>query len=198
LIFKEYASKEYVKEHINNLTAEDIGAIPTPTTAEVGQTIRVSAVDENGVPTAWEAVDMKDSGSEWEVINEITTTEEVASLTISTDLDNNAFDLAEIQVNIAFPIYESANETLWYLYFAPNTLNFATSSFMSGCKQVFINYNALSNGGILIYSAYSSNTKIEQMGLKANNITEFRIANWNDCVLPIGTTVRIIGRRTSK
>lgn len=34
--------------------------IPVPSTAEVGQTIVVKAVDENGKPTAWEAVDMLD------------------------------------------------------------------------------------------------------------------------------------------
>ena len=33
-------------------------AIPAPPTATVGQTIRVSAVDDNGVPTAWEVVDL--------------------------------------------------------------------------------------------------------------------------------------------
>ena len=36
----------------------DIGAIPTPITAEVGQAIVVKAVDENGKPTEWEAADM--------------------------------------------------------------------------------------------------------------------------------------------
>lgn len=37
-------------------TAEEVGAIPTPTTAEVGQTIVVSEVDEDGKPTKWEVV----------------------------------------------------------------------------------------------------------------------------------------------
>lgn len=36
--------------------------IPVPSTAEVGQTIVVKAVDENGKPTAWEAVDMPSGG----------------------------------------------------------------------------------------------------------------------------------------
>lgn len=34
------------------------GYIKSPTPAAVGQTIKVSAVDENGQPTEWEAVDM--------------------------------------------------------------------------------------------------------------------------------------------
>lgn len=36
--------------------------IPIPETAAVGQTIRVSAVDENGKPTAWEATDFPSGG----------------------------------------------------------------------------------------------------------------------------------------
>lgn len=36
----------------------DIGAIPAPATASVGQAIVVKAVDENGKPTEWEAADM--------------------------------------------------------------------------------------------------------------------------------------------
>lgn len=38
-------------------------AIPIPQTASVGQAIAVKAVDENGKPTEWEAVDMGGSGS---------------------------------------------------------------------------------------------------------------------------------------
>lgn len=36
--------------------------IPTPPTAEVGQTIAVKAVDENGKPQEWEMVDLSDGG----------------------------------------------------------------------------------------------------------------------------------------
>ena len=41
------------------LAASDIGAISAPATAEVGQTIVVKSVDENGHPTEWEAVGME-------------------------------------------------------------------------------------------------------------------------------------------
>lgn len=39
---------------------EDIGAIPKPATAEVGQLLAVKAVDDAGVPTEWEVVDIPD------------------------------------------------------------------------------------------------------------------------------------------
>lgn len=63
---------------------QDIG-IPSGTdislgvTATVGQTIKVKAVDANGKPTAWEAVDMAAGNTEvWEKVCEVTTTENVS------------------------------------------------------------------------------------------------------------------------
>jgi len=44
-----------VSEQISSALAES--AIPTPTTAQVGQILAVKAVDENGKPTDWETVD---------------------------------------------------------------------------------------------------------------------------------------------
>lgn len=40
----------------------ELTKIPAVTGATVGQTVRIAAVDDNGVPTAWEAVDLPDSG----------------------------------------------------------------------------------------------------------------------------------------
>lgn len=36
--------------------------IPVPATAKVGQTVRVTAVDDTGKPTAWEAADLHAEG----------------------------------------------------------------------------------------------------------------------------------------
>lgn len=51
----------------------DIGAIPVPTTASVGQVLAVKAVDKNGKPTEWEAADMEGG---WELITDVTLTED--------------------------------------------------------------------------------------------------------------------------
>lgn len=45
------------KNCIEPLVAEDVMAVPRPATATVGQILSVKAVDENGKPTEWEAVD---------------------------------------------------------------------------------------------------------------------------------------------
>ena len=51
---------------VPTVTASDIGAIPVPTTAEVGQTIVVKAVDENGKPTEREPVTLPEQvQSDW-------------------------------------------------------------------------------------------------------------------------------------
>lgn len=59
-------------------------------TATVGQTIKVKAVDADGKPTAWEAVDMTTSDTEvWELINTLTITEENAVAMFAIDKDSN-------------------------------------------------------------------------------------------------------------
>lgn len=56
--------------------------IPVPSTAEVGQTIVVKAVDENGKPTEWEAVDVASGeGDNWKLLVDFESTEEIAANT---------------------------------------------------------------------------------------------------------------------
>lgn len=72
------------------------------TGAEIGQTIKVAAVDENGRPTAWEAVGF---GEKWEKINDITVEEVVDSLTVSVDADGNPFSLKKALIFMHLPTY---------------------------------------------------------------------------------------------
>ena len=82
------------------LTASDIGAIPVPATAEVGQTIVVKAVDEDGKPTEWETQDMANGSADksWRLIRDITTEEDVRSIVFDTDDSGNGFELDEIYI----------------------------------------------------------------------------------------------------
>lgn len=73
------------------------GNIPIPTSAEVGQTIVVKAVDASGKPTAWEAADMA-SGDRWELIADITLEEEVGNVNINKDTNGNAFLLKKFYI----------------------------------------------------------------------------------------------------
>lgn len=55
------------------------------TAATIDQTIKVKAVDTDGKPTAWEAVDMAGDGVEWYEVIDTETAENVNNLVISTD-----------------------------------------------------------------------------------------------------------------
>lgn len=67
------------------------------TGAEVGQTIVVKAVDENGRPTEWEAT-VPATGDKWELIADQTTPVDVAVFAITTDLNGEAFELKKALV----------------------------------------------------------------------------------------------------
>lgn len=82
--------------------------------ATVGQTVKISAVDENGVPTAWEPVDFpsggSDSGDVWEEIYTITLSEDTSSVVISQDKSGNPLSLKKIFV-IFNPAYNADKQT---------------------------------------------------------------------------------------
>lgn len=116
---KKLATEEYVDQKTvtdTTLTVEGAAAdaktvgdklaekISTPATASVGQTIKVSAVDENGKPTAWEAVDFPKEV--WEKINEITVDEVVDAVEITTDHDGNPFSLKKMYIFLTLPKYD--------------------------------------------------------------------------------------------
>lgn len=69
------------------------------TAATVGQTIKVKAVDTDGKPTAWEAVDMA-GGETWELIRDFTLAEDVVKATINLDENGKPFRLKKAYVFI--------------------------------------------------------------------------------------------------
>lgn len=78
------------------VTASLAEKITAPTSAEVGQIIKVKSVDDAGKPTEWEAADLPSGGGEtWELIRTITTTETVSQLTISQDESGKPFTLSK-------------------------------------------------------------------------------------------------------
>jgi hypothetical protein len=92
---------------------ESSGGIPIPETAEVGQTIKVSAVDENGKPTAWEAVDLPSGGDneKWELIHDFTATEHCNLFVISEDMEGNPFVLKKLLLRFYIQLSADLNES---------------------------------------------------------------------------------------
>ena len=66
------------------------------TGAAVGQIAKITAVDTDGKPTEWEAVDM---AGEWELITEITLDDAVNVITINQDANGNAFALKRVMID---------------------------------------------------------------------------------------------------
>lgn len=91
--------------------------IPTPATASVGQTIKVSSVDENGKPTEWEAVDFPEGGGgdTWRLVADVRLTEDTATIEITQDTEGNAFALKEYLL-IGFVVGAAENTKAGYLY----------------------------------------------------------------------------------
>lgn len=81
------------------------------TGAAVGQIARITAVDSDGKPTAWEPVDMPSGGGEnaLRLVVDTTTTEDVAQIEFTEDIDGNPLKLKKFVFNIEVPAATAAN-----------------------------------------------------------------------------------------
>lgn len=101
------------KTGVVKLTAGDVGAVPVPETASVGQTIVVKAVDETGKPTEWEAAELP---NDFKLIHSNVLTEAVTSIIINKDLNGNAFSLSQWKVCLRIPPEFADYGTPIYMY----------------------------------------------------------------------------------
>lgn len=92
------------------VTAALAGKITAPTTAAVGQIIKVKSVDGTGKPTEWEAVDLPSGGGggTYRLVSDTTLSEAVETITISQDKDGNAFELIDCLVWIFAAVTEAS------------------------------------------------------------------------------------------
>lgn len=72
------------------------------TGATVGQTVKISAVDDGGVPTAWEPVDFPSGGTsdELEIIADVVLKKSSSSVVLSEDLNGQPFLLKKVIVEM--------------------------------------------------------------------------------------------------
>ena len=109
------AKLDELQTEIDEIKAGGVGGTDISlnvTGATVGQTIKVKAVDANGKPTAWEAVDMAAGDTEvWEKVCEVTTTENVSFI-------YQPFDGYYKKIRAIFLGESTAAHTVW-IY--PNT-----------------------------------------------------------------------------
>ncbi len=76
------------------------GAGMNITGATIGQIAKITAVDASGVPTAWAPVDMPSGGGDetWELINEVTLSEDAMAVVFDKDKNGAAFALRKFVI----------------------------------------------------------------------------------------------------
>lgn len=123
------------RQSIEELQAQVGGGLAV-TGASVGQTIKIAAVDENGAPTAWEAVDFPNEG-EFELIEQITVEEEgIKNIKCNSFPDGNRYSFKKMFAMLTFPLFES--------------------SFVTGNLECTI-----SSGSTRVYSIYGSSITLD-------------------------------------
>lgn len=95
------------------------------TGATVGQIVKISAVDANGVPTAWEPVDMASGGGAWEKLYDGTMQIEQETMAVEVDMPRN----------------DSAKGFQIYLHFAKNV-----AQAWADAKNISVKINGASCG----------------------------------------------------
>lgn len=127
------------------------------TSASVGQTIKVKAVDENGKPTEWEAADLISGGEKWELLNSIEITEAVNTITISTDKDGNPLSLKKAVV--VFEINIDTEDPFIYIKMTANGFTIAKNDKRNGTSTKWYLcyiFDLVPGFGITTYTLFSN------------------------------------------
>lgn len=174
------------------------------TGATVGQIAKITAVDESGVPTAWEAVDMPSGGGgddgakEFRLIQSITLGEQSDRVDISVDSSGAAFALHEVYVMITAQSYEDAYHEVFFL---PNGRWGSSDAFIVSANKASKSSETWKNN-MAFHSVYADGIIFsEQLPAKNDKlsssfainqaiITKISIA----CKFAAGCTFLVIGR----
>lgn len=175
--------------------------LPTPTTAQVGQIVKVKAVDADGKITETEAVDIPTQKTlKWITVHSSDLTETKRELIISTDTDGksivdyNPVGLSLIVSTPADATVESNNGAPW-IY--PSTTNFDNAirviGSISGWKTIARDSAFVFNGGSSAMSCSGNvNTSLPTYKLDGYALDGVRIFfNSANDHLPVGTHVEV-------
>ena len=97
------------------------------TSASVGQTIKVKAIDESGKPTAWEAADMSEGGETWEKISDVSLTQDVSRYILAS-----FGTYRKIKIMMERDAYVSGlSKNVWVRISSPSSNNFYTVGYFT-------------------------------------------------------------------
>lgn len=175
--------------------------LPTPTTAQVGQIVRVKSVDESGKITETETVDMPTQKTlKWVTVHSSDLTETKRELIISTDTDGksiadyNPVGLSLIVSTPADATVESNNGSPWVYPSATKADNaIRVIGNISGWKTVARDSAFVFNGGLSAMSCSGNvNTSLATYKLDGYALDGVRIFfNSANDHLPVGTHVEV-------
>lgn len=192
---------EYDRRYGSISTSKVISPIPSPTTAQVGQIVKVKAVDESGKITETETVDMPSQKAlKWVTVHSSDLAETKRDLIISTDTDGksiadyNPVGLSLILSTPADSTEESTNGAPW-IY--PSTTKFDNAirviGSISGWKTIARDSAFVFNGGSSAMSCSGNvNTSLPTYKLDGYALDGVRIFfNSANDHLPVGTHVEV-------
>jgi hypothetical protein len=168
----------------------------------------VKAVDENGRPTEWEAADLPSGGSggsaEWTLINDIVLDEEVATLTVNTDSNGNAFAVKELLFRFE-PVGGTGNTNKTQLHIYPNPTNAGVLR-ASITEGVYAKNNVIVISGIVrlvdagtyCYEVYKASSLAYHIFTKYSDLTALSSMTFyigtEGYTFGVGSTLRVWGR----
>lgn len=146
------------------------------TGATVGQTVKISAVDANGVPTAWVPVDVV-SGEKWEKITEIELTDAASLIKIDRDTEGKPFALKRVMIDCIVNIDKTSMMTNAKVQLNGNTVcSNAQKNFADRTVGYLAFYAELIPGsGAIVWQTMEDNnfnwsSPLQKMGYKYNSI----------------------------
>ena len=199
---------------IPGYTGFKVDSIPVPTTAEVGQTIVVTEVDDNGKPTAWECADLPSGGSGGSAFPttpqlNITVEEEVTTIH-QTELDGvplSDYDFTACYITVA-TVEQSANTSGEFIVslnkgdraYAPR-LTAGTSFIKQTTAKHWCGYYNITEGlayhlaqngiGSNIWSGNMQTVPCPIMEMEGGCTKIESIRFYANCGIPVGTVIKV-------
>lgn len=195
-------AKKYAKEtaeRVEQLAEEVGGKITASTTAQVGQTIRVKAVDEAGKPTEWECVDFPSAQSaKMELLADITLSEDATRVVLVDDIT----PYEHVVVLIKWTLVPSGQWRILYRGYACGWYNRPTQS----QNDMDMNEIVYSNSAKFGYTKqiwyttgeylWTNNKKVSNkhiLDLSSNNDKTLHVDWWTENGLKAGTRFIVLG-----
>ena len=177
----------------------NIGAIPTPNSAAVGQTIVVKEVDESGKPTEWECVDV--AGGTKLLVDYITEqeifTSEIPGAKFSEDLSGNSFCFRNVMVRVSGTVVNDADTDssvrVW-INGLPTSLIVVTPTSLNSDSTVYAIISA-DNTSRCSAITVAKTIGVQTLPVSIDNITAIEISgnNYNKTHLAAGASIKIWG-----